>query len=151
MLDTPVLPPAEKLCSKCGETKTLSEFHKEKAKKLGVRNQCKTCNSEATKSYRRRYPLCRVVNASRAHARKKGGEPLNVTRAELEQLLKEHNGTCDFTHCNEPATCTDHCHETGSFRGRLCRRHNRALGFLNDSIQELQDALAYLKEKTLTL
>jgi len=32
-----------KVCTKCGVEKELTEFHKEKSKKYGVRNQCKTC------------------------------------------------------------------------------------------------------------
>ncbi|MBY3434839.1 hypothetical protein [Rhizobium laguerreae] len=34
-----------KKCSKCGETKTLAEFHKSTKERLGVRNTCKKCNS----------------------------------------------------------------------------------------------------------
>jgi len=32
-----------KLCDACGETKPLSEFHKNKAKKDGVQLKCKCC------------------------------------------------------------------------------------------------------------
>ena len=33
----------EKLCTKCGESKPLSEFHKKKDNKDGLRAQCKKC------------------------------------------------------------------------------------------------------------
>jgi len=40
-----------KRCSKCGETKPLTEFHKNKRKKDGLRCHCKVCAAE----YKRRY------------------------------------------------------------------------------------------------
>lgn len=39
---------------------------------------------------------------------------------------------------------TDHCHETGKVRGRLCDSHNRALGMFGDSVELLQSAIDYL-------
>lgn len=32
-----------KICSKCGETKNLTEFHKRTDRKIGVASQCKVC------------------------------------------------------------------------------------------------------------
>jgi hypothetical protein len=42
----------------------------------------------------------------------------------------------------------DHCHATGKVRGVLCRRHNLALGQVQDSIAELEALIAYLREGT---
>lgn len=39
----------------------------------------------------------------------------------------------------------DHDHETGAFRGLLCRQHNAGIGFLGDDERGLIHALAYLK------
>ena len=39
----------------------------------------------------------------------------------------------------------DHDHETGKFRGWLCRRCNIALGKFNDDIPTLKNAIKYLK------
>lgn len=39
-------------CSKCGEEKSLSEFHKEKQGAGGLRSQCKKCRSDYSKKYR---------------------------------------------------------------------------------------------------
>ena len=39
----------------------------------------------------------------------------------------------------------DHCHKTGKFRGWLCNRCNRGLGYFDDCIAGLERAIAYLK------
>jgi len=39
----------EKTCSKCGETKARSEFHRDKCQKDGLYSQCKECKNAATK------------------------------------------------------------------------------------------------------
>ncbi len=211
MLDTPVLPPAEKLCTGCGETRPTSQFYRDKSRpdglfqycrlcgrargkadrsrnvnrakeapfekecrscsetkptslfaqdetrKDGLRNFCKVCVAVKAKAHRRKYPLCRVVSSSKSTAKKGGYTPMNITRIELERFAKMHDGVCDFPGCSAPATQTDHCHEVGYMRGRLCRRHNTGLGCFKDSAQELRDAASYIeecerahKEKTLT-
>lgn len=40
-----------KICSKCGEEKPLSEFHKEKKGKYGVRAECKECTKKRHSTY----------------------------------------------------------------------------------------------------
>ena len=42
-----------KKCTKCGEEKEVSEFHKMKGCKYGVRNTCKNCMKEYQKEYRK--------------------------------------------------------------------------------------------------
>ena len=43
-----------KVCTKCKVEKELSEFHKKKDTKDGVRSQCKVCRNEDNKKYRQR-------------------------------------------------------------------------------------------------
>ena len=40
-----------KICSKCNQTKVLSEFTKNKAKREGYNNYCKQCNKEYQKTH----------------------------------------------------------------------------------------------------
>jgi len=42
----------------------------------------------------------------------------------------------------------DHDHNTGQVRGFLCHNCNRALGLLKDSIDNLEEAIKYLKRAT---
>jgi recombination endonuclease VII len=44
----------------------------------------------------------------------------------------------------EGAMCLDHCHETGKFRGWLCRSCNMAIGKLGDNSIRVARAVAYL-------
>jgi hypothetical protein len=39
----------------------------------------------------------------------------------------------------------DHCHDTGRVRGILCFKCNTALGFLQDSVENLKRAIEYLE------
>lgn len=41
-----------KRCSKCKEQKPLEDFHKDKAKKGGLRGYCKPCNSESARRWK---------------------------------------------------------------------------------------------------
>jgi len=40
---------------------------------------------------------------------------------------------------------TDHCHETGKVRGRLCHSCNLGIGHLGDTIEGLESAIRYLQ------
>ena len=54
------------------------------------------------------------------------------------------SGRCAFDHQADRID-VDHDHGTGAFRGFLCTRHNTGLGLFNDSIEELEQAIAYLR------
>jgi hypothetical protein len=41
-----------KVCSKCGEKKIFSEFHKDKKKSFGVSHVCKICKKKFDKKYK---------------------------------------------------------------------------------------------------
>ena len=51
---------------------------------------------------------------------------------------------CAFENCSRLATCRDHDHITGQFRGFLCQQHNRMLGQADDNLQDLLDGTKYL-------
>jgi hypothetical protein len=81
------------------------------------------------------------VNARRRSARllawKKHGRP-NPPYAET--------GICEC--CSKPTKRSmdlDHDHDSGEFRGWLCTKCNRGIGYLGDSIEGLEMAINYLK------
>lgn len=42
--------------------------------------------------------------------------------------------------------CYDHCHDTMKFRGILCRKCNRSLGQLGDTLDSILKVINYLKK-----
>jgi len=47
---------------------------------------------------------------------------------------------------NSRFTHIDHCHKTGKVRGLLCHQCNAGIGFLNDDINILANAIKYLTQ-----
>lgn len=79
-----------------------------------------------------------------------------ITLDEYNLMFDDQNGCCAI--CNKPETArnkisgavlmlaVDHCHITGRVRGLLCGTCNPALGAFGDSIDQLQDAIDYLRK-----
>ena len=87
----------KKRCAKCGETKSLSEFHKQKGAKDGVRCYCKSCrtvirkqyhadNSERLNEYNRKY---HENNASHICKRQKENRKKRISPAIYEIVNKQ--------------------------------------------------------------
>jgi len=53
----------------------------------------------------------------------------------LEELCIDHDHSC----CSGVKTCGD------CIRGVLCKRHNKVLGYVGDSVEELQALIDYLQ------
>lgn len=68
-----------------------------------------------------------------------------MTVDELMQFLATRSDMCEICE-RRPATCIDHCHQTGRVRGHLCSQCNTALGFLGDSAAAAQAAADYLNQ-----
>ena len=82
-----------------------------------------------------------------------------LTKESYNTLLKEQNNKCavcraSIGHISKNKTncrlAVDHDHKTGKIRGLLCGSCNRALGLLKDSINNLQNAISYLKKSVNT-
>lgn len=79
-------------------------------------------------------------------------------RAKERKLIKDQ-----FSHLTPPTPGTpceccgrptyknwqlDHCHETGKFRGWICKQCNTGLGNLGDTLTSLRAAVSYLERAT---
>lgn len=124
-----------KTCSKCGETKSKEEFHKNGKPRSGLRSYCKQCQ-------RKHYY---DVEVHRWAQRKRY---YGITREECEHQYRRQDGLC--------AICgyelfekydIDHCHTTGITRGLLCRSCNQLLGQIEKSDIRLHNAHMYLSVK----
>ena len=101
------------------------QHHKEKAKKWRLKNKSKTQDYRFRNLY-------------------------GITLEEYGRMFETQNAGCAI--CGEvrdksKMLCVDHCHKTGKVRGLLCEKHNWLLGNANDSIQILESAIKYLKER----
>jgi hypothetical protein len=72
-----------KTCTKCGETKPLSEFHRAAKGKDGTRPDCKMCVNAQHAAYRRDHPgKAAAWNAKSWNAKYKQGNPDKVAASQ---------------------------------------------------------------------
>lgn len=70
-----------------------------------------------------------------------------VTKEWYELQLSKQNGKCaicEVTPTENNWLCVDHNHTTGMIRGLLCIRCNTAIGLLDESIHNIEQAANYL-------
>lgn len=139
-----------KTCKKCGETKLVSEFHKNKATKDGFQYKCKECNLAHVKDWQEKNPDYWKTQKNRlgSISLQRRARTYGISVEEVQKLLEAtHCEICDTEivgHKN-----IDHDHATGKVRGVLCGPCNRALGIMHDDVALLQKAIDYLKKHRL--
>ena len=128
---------ASKTCAYCNESKLLTAFSSNIHSKDKLDHRCRVCASKQGK------------------AAKKLRDNL-INSGEFDKIMAETNDKCPI--CSIKMTkqfikgswnrgaIVDHDHNTGSFRGIICFKCNKALGMFNDSIEGLQEAINYLKK-----
>jgi hypothetical protein len=69
-----------------------------------------------------------------------------ITPEQLVETYEKQNKCCAICECKIDLSdsAIDHNHNTGEFRGVLCKQCNRALGMFKDSSQILKAAITYL-------
>jgi hypothetical protein len=123
-----------KTCGICSVSMDSSLFFKSKNTTSGFSIYCKSCYAIRYKSKdrARRYML---------------KQKYNITHDEYLSMFYQQGGVCDI--CQEPKDdelCVDHCHESGTVRGLLCHKCNKALGLFKDNLASLKRALNYIKK-----
>jgi Recombination endonuclease VII len=64
---------------------------------------------------------------------------------QYNDLLRAQHGACAICGNGQSGRLhVDHCHDSGSVRGLLCNRCNRAIGLLGDDPAILRRAISYL-------
>jgi len=135
-------------CTKCGEVKPDTEFHREARNPLrnGKRTQCKSCDLLKNNKYRK---------ANRDLVNKKRVQYNRVKKAFFppdlfDERLAAQNGVCAICGAEDAggrgAFHADHDHATETPRGVLCHRCNIALGHFRDNPEILQSAIEYLNK-----
>lgn len=126
-------------CWTCHEAKPAEEFHQHQG---GRRRHCKECMRQ---KHRERY---RATNGKDRVFEQSLRRLYGITLEQYKAKEAEQNGRCGL--CSQiPETDrrmhVDHDHVTGKLRDLLCHHCNLLLGNARDSIDRLQQAIAYLK------
>ena len=88
-----------------------------------------------------RHRLWNQVNKKRIRLRRYG-----LTVDQYDTLVGIQNGGCAVCgRVPDYELVPDHDHQTGAIRGLLCQGCNAGIGYLGDTIEALERALAYLK------
>jgi len=111
----------EKPCAHCGVVKTLDAYMPLKRGALGLHSVCNECRRLISKAY------------TRANREKKAGR------------LRPDVCDCCGRQPQRRALHWDHNHLTDTFRGWLCHHCNIALGTVDDSVEQLERLIAYLR------
>lgn len=143
-----------KVCSRCEQDKSLSEFYLRSGGKY-YHSYCKPCG---TAEYRSRPPERRAAYARRYRSK---NEPkmfdsylrrnYGITLATYEEMLTGQGGCAICGRAENVAgnrLAVDHCHVTGKVRGLLCTPCNTMLGSAQDDVDRLTAAAAYLISNT---
>lgn len=127
----------KKTCTKCGETKSVTDFFKDVQKKDNLRSDCKKCCVKACVIYAKGR---REINNWKNFKYKTG-----LTKEQYLELEKAQNGKCAICFKKADRLNLDHCHTTLKIRGLLCNQCNRGLGYFSDSLEKLRSAIAYIE------
>ena len=157
-------------CSKCGEQKECSAFHKNKARRSGYQHYCKDCMKAHNRTPARKKNKAKAAlnwyykNQDKVLSRKKKARQedpdkfLNwrlktrygITLAEWDVLFEKQSGRCVICQRHsaelDRKLVVDHNHKTGEIRGLLCADCNLALGALRDNPENFLRAVDYLSK-----
>lgn len=152
-----------KKCSRCGQGKPTSDYHKDNRNPDGLYGWCKDCARAKAREYRAN----NVEKVRESQKRTRQSKPdfyrnkrlvyeFGITLAQYEEMLQAQDGKCAI--CNQPERrfhpktgklwelCVDHDHESGEIRGLLCCDCNTALGLFKDNPDSLYAAIKYLEK-----
>lgn len=144
-----------KTCSKCGETKPITEYHTAKDKRrpeLGERfmAKCKTCHSKVALAWNERNPeraAAATAKWKKKTRRKYKARAYGLAEVELAAMEAAQQGHCLICRQFAPdGLVVDHDHETGHVRGLLCSPCNLGLGAFRDDPKRLLRAARYLQK-----
>jgi hypothetical protein len=131
-----------KSCTRCKVIKVadLINFPPHNKKKDGLDSWCRKCRA----SYRSE------INRGKFRGQLSDDEVRKLKKQDKCDICggTENSGSRNNKHLGKLyALVMDHNHKNGKFRGMLCNHCNRGLGNFKDNIQNLENAILYLKNK----
>lgn len=151
-----------KLCSKCGTSRALAEFNKDRSKRDGLHSICKHCH-RANDHRWRAIPENRAADRAASRAWRQANRAKSawtVRNATLKAKYGLRISDYDRIHAAQGGGCAicgakdskvghglhvDHDHVSGKVRGLLCQPCNTSLGKMDDCPARLRKAALYLE------
>jgi hypothetical protein len=127
--------PISKICAYCGE-----EFED-----TTRNNSKKVCSKKCRDSWWiEKNALSIKIRLRFNNNTNHGGTLTDLEKEEVIEKLEK--GICDLCHKEKPfkLLCIDHDHNTGLYRGIICKECNTFLAYLERKIDILQDALNFV-------
>ena len=165
----------KKICNKCNEEKSISEFGVDRNTRDGYNYQCKACRRqyysdnksciiEYSLKYRESNREQIRVRARQYYKSNNGNnqkrymllKTYNITEDQYDEMVKDQNGVCAI--CGNPETTkksvggkvyklsVDHNHTTGTVRELLCQGCNTIIGRSRENPKILRAAADYIEK-----
>lgn len=121
-----------RICIRCNKEKETYKFNSYIHTKTNLKYYKNVCNHCKTRQTTLKYKY-------------------GITQDDYNRMLEEQEGHCyicpstSSQNLNNEYFDIDHDHKTGKVRGLLCHKCNKALGFFQDNIEIMENALVYLK------
>jgi hypothetical protein len=96
---------------------------------------------------RKRYRETNTIKVKESKEKSRLKKIYNLTLTQYNELKRKQNNCC--TICGKKSKrrlSVDHNHKTGKIRGLLCHKCNAALGFFDEDINVLKNAIKYLRK-----
>ena len=121
-----------------------------KKKRIAHRAEKKKYNDDHREHLTECQRINRLNNIEKYRLMEKGYQikkNYGITIEQYNEMLKAQNNKCLICHAEfktMKSTYIDHNHITGKVRGLLCVKCNSGIGYLNDDINLLKEAINYL-------
>ena len=139
-----------KICTCCGESKSLHLFHKDQRQKDGRTARCALCRTQAQVEFQNKQKIERPEHYKRWRKSNNYSSKYGISLSDVEQKIKQQGNCCPIckTSLAENPYAVDHSHMTGKVREILCHSCNKGIGFFYESTESLANAILYLQKHT---
>lgn len=129
-------------CRRCLKDKPEADFGSDKRKRNGLASWCRECHLGYKAEWRKTHAHRERWSAAMYRRKQKEQRPNTPPRPPACEICKH-----EFSGGYHDAAVWDHNHETGLFRGWICKLCNPLLGYARDQPETLRAAAAYLEER----
>jgi hypothetical protein len=123
----------KKECGKCKQNKPITQYHVDQNTSSKLTSWCKAC--------KKKYQVENQEQIRTKTVSTRYGVSLDRAR---ELRAVNTCAICGADTTNPLMKAIDHCHQTGTVRGVLCKYCNIGLGFFNDNPETMQSAVDYI-------